>query len=127
MAGVKGRSGRRIASKTTLDRLLSHADTVVLRAINNPNNDEMDRARLAVQLTLKKIADRTENVTLNLTASDELMQRIMQRMRMSEAAELPPAPELYVQVEPEPNEPNEPNDTITPSRSTTPTEPPSAS
>lgn len=111
MSGVKGKSGRRFQSKKTIDRLLSFADTVVLRAIRNEQHDEMERARLAVQLTLKKIAERTENVNVQLTLSDELMRRIMQRLSMSdEAAALEPPPEVYVLPEPpDPSQPTSPD------------------
>ena len=95
---------------STLDKLLSHADTVVLRAMKDEEIPLLDRARLSVQLTLKKIAERTENVTVNLSLSDELMRRIMQRLDMqAEAAQLEEPADIYVTptieaAEPEPND-----------------------
>lgn len=124
MSGVKGRSGPRIQSKVTLDRLCTHARQVSLRAIRDEAIPLIDRARLASQFPLKEMADRTEAVVLNLSLSDELMQRIMQRLGVEERSELPPA-DVYVL--PEPSEPNEPNDAIAPSRDDAPPPAPQAS
>ena len=95
--GQKLRSGRRIASVTTLDKLITHTETVALRAIKDENKPVHDRAKdLALPLILKRMADRSEQVIVNLNLSDELMQRIMARLEMQdERAELPP-PDIYI-------------------------------
>ena len=123
------RSGRRIASVSTLDKLCSHADTVSLRAIKDESIPLLDRAKLAMQVSLKQLADKSETVTVNLSLTDELMRRIMARLDMKhEAAELPP-PDIYITPVIEPNdvEPNEPNETMTDSTPSRPDQPPSPS
>lgn len=113
MSGVKGKSGRRIASPATLDRLITHARTVSLRCINDDSIPLIDRARIAAQFPLKEMAEKKESVVINLSLSDELMQRIMARLEMQhDAAPLPP-PDVYIVPTIEPNDlPNakEPND-----------------
>jgi len=99
MSGVKGRSGRRVASKKTLDKLLSHADTVVLRTMYDESIPLIERGRLAVGLTLKKIAERSESVVLNLNLSDELIERMLSVMQLSRTAIPPPPAGVIVEVE----------------------------
>ena len=98
MAGVKGRSGPRVQSKTRLDSILSQADTVVWRALKNPEIPELERAKLAAQFSLKKLAEKSESVVVNLNLSDELMRRIMARLELSDtnSVSLPPPPDVYV-------------------------------
>ena len=120
MSGVKGRSGRRISSVTTLDNLVSHARTVSLRAIKDESIPLVDRARLATQFPLKEMAERSEQVVVNLNLSDELMRRIMARLAMHDASALPEPNDIYIQPviepnDPQPNEPNDASTTITPS------------
>jgi len=115
MSGVKGKSGRRIASPATLDKLLSLADTIVLRAIKNKDLPEMERAKLAAQFTLKKIAERKENVNINLQLSDELVRRMMAALEAERPRSMPPSEVLTMPTGEgsEPSEPNEPKEEYT--------------
>ena len=101
MSGVKGKSGRRFQSYKTIDKLCSFADTLTLRAIKDESIPLIERGRLASQFSLKKLAEKSESVVVNLNLSDELMRRIMQRLQMNEVSELPP-PDIY--ITPEPND-----------------------
>jgi hypothetical protein len=120
MSGVKGRSGPRIQSKVTLDRLCTHARQVSLRAIRDESIPLIERGRLATQFPLKEMADKKESVVINLNLSDELMRRIMARLNIIEAAALPEPDDIYITPTIEPNEPNESDDTNASSRNTAP-------
>jgi hypothetical protein len=110
MTGVKGKSGRRIAAPSTLDKLCTLADTIVLRAIRNPELPELERAKLASQFSLKKIAERRENVNVNFQLSDELMNRVLAVMRASrKEIPAPPAECVIEAVEIDASD-NAPND-----------------
>ena len=113
MSGVKGKSGRRIASPATLDKLISHARMVSLRAIQSEEIPLLDRARLATQFPLKEMADKSEAVVLNLNISDELMLRMLDVMKASRKVIEPPPLDAIIIPTLEPNDPvpNElPND-----------------
>ncbi len=117
--GQVGRSGRRIASVSTLDKLVSLAETKLLRGIRDSTEDLHTIAKdLALPIVLKRIADRHESVVVNLSVSDQLMAKVMERLGMQEAAEIAEPNDVY--IIPEPNEPNEPNDTNAPSRDPVP-------
>ena len=121
MSGVKGKSGRRIASVTTLERLCSLSDTIALRAMRDENTELHKRAKdLAIPLTLKKLADRTESVVINLNLSDELMRRIMQRLNFV-CDKLTEPNDIYITPVIEPNEPNDASIHHAPSSDPTPT------
>ena len=106
-------------SRSTLDRLISHADTITLRALQAEDIPLIDRGRLASQFSLKKMADKVESVVINLNLSDELMQRIMARLDVRDVDALAPN-DVYIAHEP--NEPNEQSTHNAPS----PTDPPSS-
>ena len=95
MTGVKGKSGRRIASPATLDKLVSHARTVSLRCIKDESIPLLDRGRLATQFPLKEMSERSEQVVVNLNLSDELMHRIMQRLNIIDEPDTLPPPNVY--------------------------------
>lgn len=115
MSGVKGRSGRRYQSKVSLDNLCSHAKTVTLRAMADENTPIIERGRLAAQFPLKEMAERSEQVVVNLNLSDELMRRIMARLEMKDAAALAAPNDIYITPVIEPNEPNDASTTNAPS------------
>lgn len=109
--GQPFRSGRRIASVATLDKLISKTETIALRAINDENTELHSRAKdLALPLILKRMADRSEQVIVNLNLSDELMRRIMQRLNVVDEKLTEPN-DIYITpvIKPNASEPNEPN------------------
>jgi hypothetical protein len=95
MSGVKGRSGRRIQTKTAMDSIINLADTVLYRALRNPEIPELERAKIAAQFFNKRISERSENVNINFNLSDELAARLMHTLRGDRPPEINPPDDVY--------------------------------
>ena len=79
MAGVKGKSGRQSKLKETrVAEVIDKGFRTVERFLEDETQPLKDRAQLGAQFALKKIADRVEQVSLQLKFSDSLINRILQ-------------------------------------------------